>query len=222
MNYNAIFDMDGTLIDSIYVYPLAGKIITEKLGIRENTDFAEKLITRTAKEMAKIAINEHCVKIEEEKIVDEINKTLYDFYATKIKRKNGTVEFLEFLKSNNVKIALLTASDRDISIPCLEQNNLVKYFDELVFCSEHNTSKREKDIFIKTAKLLGSNPENTFVFEDSLYAIKTAKNAGFRVIGVYDEWCKSEINEIKNLSEMYSQNYNDILLYFKNLIFKNS
>ena len=111
------------------------------------------------------------------------------------------------LKSKNVKLALLTASDREIAFQCLKRNGLLDFFDEFVFCK---TSKREPEIFFFTQELLGTKSEETFVFEDALYAVKTAKKAGLKTCGIYDEWCHSDIEKMAETCEIYGRNWKEI------------
>lgn len=143
----AIFDLDGTLIDSMGIYDEVGGACLEWLGLNENSDLKKLFFTKTTIELSHVFREKYGINKTESEIVDGINDVLFDFYANKIKKKEGILEFLELLKSKNVKMALLTASDRKVVFPCLKRNGLLEYFYEFVFCSEYNTSKHGGDIF---------------------------------------------------------------------------
>lgn len=205
-----IFDMDGTLIDSMFVYEEVAHSYLEKIGLKNEPELEKLFLTRTALELAHIISGEYKINKPVQEIIEEINAFFFDFYANLIQKKEGISEFLKMLKSKNVKLALLTASDREIAFQCLKRNGLLDFFDEFVFCSEHKTSKREPEIFFFTQELLGTKSEETFVFEDALYAVKTAKKAGLKTCGIYDEWCHSDIEKMAETCEIYGRNWKEI------------
>lgn len=213
----AIFDLDGTLVDSMSFYLPAGKSCLEKFGLENHPELVKLFLSKTSQELAVIFRTQFGIKKSEEQIASGINSEFYDLYARKISSKEGAGEFLEFLKSKNVRISLLTASDREIVFPCLKRNRLFDFFDEFVFCSEQRTSKRNPEIFGFTARLLGCAAENSFVFEDALYSIETAKKAGFKICGIYDSWCSGDWEKIKKESDVYGKNFDEIKLKFENL-----
>lgn len=202
----AIFDLDGTLVDSMPCYEKIWKKILKKYAINSEEIDRTIFLTKTVKEVAEIFRNTYGVSESESEFMNYVNSLLMEFYSKKIKAKSGVRQFLQSLKEHNIKTALLTASDRVIAVPCLKNNKILEYFDVLVFCSEQNASKTQETIFFYTQKLLGSKPSETFVFEDSLYAIETAKRAGFKICGLYDAWCERDQPKIKNLSDVYTEN----------------
>lgn len=214
----AIFDLDGTLVNSMKFYIKIGKSYLIKNGLKNHLEIVPLFLTKTTQELANILKNQYGIKKSEKEISLEINLEFYDLYANKIKAKKGALQFLSFLKSKNIPIALLTASDREIVIPCLKRNGIFSFFDELIFCSEHKTSKREAEIFYYTANLLKSKPEETFVFEDAFYSIRTAKNEGFKICALYDSWCKQDWKKIKLESDVFGKNFYKIKKEFKNFI----
>lgn len=213
----AIFDMDGTIIDSMKYYESIGEKYLTSLGIKESKTLSKYFFTHTSVELADYLIKEFNVLKSKEQIIFELNETFLYYYQNIIEAKKGINFFMEYLKQNNVPIALLTASDRKIAEPCLIRNNLYSYFDEKVYCSEHNTSKHSKDIFLYTAKKLNAKIETTFMFEDALYAIKNAKEIGFKICGVLDNWCKPDWDKIKELSDFCINDYEEIIKKFENL-----
>lgn len=188
---SAIFDMDGTLVDSLGVW----KIVWEKFGERflGNPDFypdeeTDKLCrTQTAYEDM---IYVHA-KFGFGKDADDLYAIFFeivsDFYRTKVVPKAGTIELLETLKAGGVRLAIATASPMEWVNIALDNCNLRKYFSVVLSCEEVGKNKAFPDVFIETAKRLGAEVSETAVFEDSLTALKTAKGAGFHTVGIYDE-----------------------------------
>lgn len=214
----AIFDLDGTLVNSMPFYVKTGKKYLKKIGLKNHFELAKLFLTKTSQELACIFRNDFNIQKSEQEIINEINAEFYDLYANKIKAKKGAVQFLSFLKSKNIPIAILTASDKEIVIPCAKRNGVFSFVDKFVFCSEFKTSKRKPEIFYYTLNLLNSRAEETFVFEDALYSIQTAKNAKFKICGIFDSWCKNDWNEIKIESDIYGKNFLEIKEKFKDLI----
>ena len=188
---SAIFDMDGTLVDSLGVW----KIIWKKFGERflGNPDFypdeeTDKLCrTQTAYEDM---VYVHA-KFGFAKDADELYAIFFDivtdFYKTKVVPKAGTIKLLDELKANGVHLAVATASPMEWVNIALDNCDLRKYFSVILSCEEVGKNKAFPDVFIETARRLGAEVSETAVFEDSLTALKTAKSAGFHTVGIYDE-----------------------------------
>ena len=109
------------------------------------------------------------------------------FYATEVELKKGAREILEYYDSKGIPMAIVTSSERILIEAACKRHGISQYFQGLYICSELGTSKRNPDIFVNTAEVLGAQPSETIVYEDSDYAIETAVSAGFKVIKVIDE-----------------------------------
>lgn len=212
----AIFDMDGTIIDSMKYYKTLGQKYLDSLGVKDSGKFSEYFFTYTSLQMAELLIKDIGVLKTKEEIIFEINEIFLALYKNVIEAKKGIVEFLKYLKEKEIPIVLLTASDRKIAEPCLRRNHLYEYFDEKIFCSEHNQSKHNKDIFLYACKKINAKIESTFVFEDALYAIETAKKCGFKICGILDSWCKEDWKAIKELSDIYAFDFEEVMAKCKN------
>ena len=125
------------------------------------------------------------------------------FYRNEVKLKPGVKNFLESMKQKNIPMVIATSGDRDLLNSALIRNGISGYFDAVFTCSELETSKHEAKIFMACSEALGLDPENIAVFDDALYAIETAKNAGFITFGVEDPSAKLNKNEIKRISDYY-------------------
>lgn len=210
----AIFDMDGTLLDSMPVWINCGELYVQSLGLKPEEGLGKKLLSMNMKQGAEYLSKKYGIKLSILEICQGINGILKDSYANKIVFKIGAEKFLKNLKERGTKIALCTNTDRELFSPALKRLDANKYFDGIFTTSEMQTSKSHPEIFYSVAEFLKSVPEETWVFEDALYAIRTANLAGFKTCGIYDESYKNVANEIKKFSTIYCENYEEAENFF--------
>ena len=138
-----------------------------------------------------------------EQIHDAMGELLENFYFNVAPIKDGVMDVLESFKARGIKMCVATATDRYLIEPALRRVGVIDYFEQIFTCGEELTSKSSPDIFLKAAELLGTPIEETLVFEDALYAIKSAKKAGFPLIAVYDLSAARHQDEILALCDRY-------------------
>lgn len=197
-----IFDLDGTLLDSMWIWDRIGNDYLDSIGIKAQKDLSETLKEMSMKQAAQYFQTEYGVKKSEEQIIAEVNELIADFYNEKVQLKEGVAEFLSYLSDKKIKMCVATASDRTLAINAMKRLNIVSFFEEVYTCGEIGCGKESAAIFEMALKKLETRKENTLVVEDSLHAIKTAKKAGFKVLGIYDS---AEINQEK--VQMYADYY---------------
>ena len=204
----AIFDLDGTLLDSLSVWDdlaeryLKSRGITPLESIR--SDVKDQSLLECAKYFKKVyGIEDGC-----EEIIRGINKMIEDFYLNKAMIKDGSSEFLKYLKDRGVKMCIATATEKYLVEGAIKRCGCEKYFDAVFSCNDTKTSKHSPEIFNKALEFLGTEKKNTWIFEDALYAVKTAKAAGFNVCGLYEKY-ETEGDKVKELSDIYLQNFNE-------------
>ncbi len=206
----AIFDVDGTLLDSMFVWRRRGEIFLSTLGITARDDLHLDVRRLGFVNAPKMIKEEFSLSLSEAEISAGMMRVVEDFYKTDACVKSGTVEFLEELKKNNVKMCVATATDRYMVEPALEKCGIRNYFDEIFTCGELKTNKTKPDIFEKALLSLGTDKENTVIFEDALYAVKTAKQNGFFVTGVFDSE-EPEQEEFRSLCDIFVHDLRDSL-----------
>ena len=189
-NHNSlaiIFDADGTLLDSMYIWQELGGRYLRSLDIMPERDLSKILYP--------MSLEQSCLYLQSqyvpEKSIDEIRqgilRIIQDFYIDEVELKDGVRNFLKTMKQRNIPMVIATSGDRTLLNAALERNGIDEYFDAIFTCSELETTKHEPKIFLACAEFLGLAPNNIAVFEDSLFAIETAKAAGFITFGVEDE-----------------------------------
>lgn len=184
----AIFDLDGTLIDSMFIWDTAGETYLNSIGIKPQEDIRNVLKPMSLLQAAVYIHDKYSLLLSVEEIMDGINHTVEDFYFHTVKPKKGVTELLEQLKKQGIKMCIATATDRYQVEAVLKRCGMEKFFSEIFTCTEIGHGKDEPDIFRKAIEHLGATKSEAIVFEDAYYALKTAKSDGFITVAVYDSY----------------------------------
>lgn len=206
----AIFDLDGTLIDSMWVW---GKIDEDYFKNRNMV-----LPSNLKSQIEHLSFDDTAEYFRTNfgmlDTIEEIKKEWTDFayveYLNNVKLKAGVVEFLSLLKTLNIKIGLATSSSKALLEAVLQANGIYHYFDSITLTDEVSRGKSFPDVYLLAAKKLGVSPEECIVFEDILPAVKGAKAAGMKVVGVYDDFSKLDREDIINHADIYIIEYHEI------------
>ncbi len=206
-----IFDLDGTLVNSGFVWHKVDLDFFGKRGMKIPNDYLTKINSMSFYETAKFTKSEYNI----EETIEEIMKEWYDMaayeYANDVRLKAGAAEILEMLKSMDIKIGLATATSDKLFVPCLKNNNVYDYFDTYVYGDEVKRSKEFPDIYLLCAERLGVEPEKCIVFEDIPRGIRGAKKAGMKTCGVYDEYTSFEWDILKETADVCIRSLTDLL-----------
>lgn len=208
----AIFDVDGTLLDSMYTWRLRGELYLKKLGIEPREGLQYDVRRLGFLESPKMIKEEYGLTQSYEEIFDGMLQVVKDYYLYEAKVKNGTVQFLEELKKNGVKMCIATATDYDIVVPGLKNCGIFDYFENIFTCGGLKTNKTKPYIFEHAMESMGTSKKDTVIFEDALYAVKTAKEAGFFVTGIFDEQ-EHEQDEFRGLCDVFVHDLRDSLKF---------
>lgn len=210
MNFKgAIFDLDGTLLDSMPFWETLGSEYLKAKGIipRENVD--RTLKTMSLQQGARYLKREFSIPGSEDEIIDEIVAMIEDIYLSKVPLKAGALPLLERLYEEKVRMCIATATENSLAKAALERLGALRYFDFILTCFDTGMGKDRQEFFLKALELLNTPKEETIVFEDALYAIKSAKAAGLSVVTVYDESFHEEREEIRVISDFYLDSLED-------------
>lgn len=202
MIQGAIFDVDGTLLDSMSIWDTIGADYLRSIGYEPRENLNEVFKNMSLLQAAEYYRREYGVTRSIEEIMDGVNAMLEHFYQYDAPMKLGVAELLERLRRKEVKLCIATATDRYLVEAALERCGVLSYFDEIFTCNEVGHGKDEPIIFEAALRFLGTEKTKTVVFDDALYAIRTAKKAGFPVAAVYDSHEKAQA-EIRALADLY-------------------
>jgi len=182
----AIFDFDGTLVDSMFIWDTIGKDYLCSLGIEPRENLAETFKTFTLEESAEYYRAHYGVTLSVEEIVNGVNGMIENFYRNTVPLKKGVREFLESLSKDGVKMCIATVTDKYLVEAALTRLKVREYFGEIFTTAEVGCGKNNSMIYRVALAYLGTQKTESLVFEDALHALMTAKNDGFPVAAVYD------------------------------------
>lgn len=198
-----IFDLDGTLLDSMPFWETVGTRFVEKHGIAATEEMQRRVKTMTLMESAYYFRDELGIAQQPEDICKEIIALITEDYRSNAPLKDGVREVLDDFKRRGIPMCIATATDEKLVRMAVQRLGIEQDFCEIATCMGWNTSKNLPYIFEECARRMGSQPAQTAVFEDSLHSIRTAASAGFPVIAVYDRSAAGEREEIQKLCCRY-------------------
>lgn len=197
----AIFDVDGTLLDSMSIWSTIGETYLRSIGYEPKENLNEVFKDMSLRQAAVYYQTEYGVTLSVDEIMGGVNRMLEQYYRYEVSLKPGVQELLERFQKDDVKMCVATATDRYLVEAALERCGVLPYFEEVFTCSEVCHGKDEPDIFEAALRFLGTAKEETAVFEDALYAARTAKKAGFHVVAVCDQSAEKHWNELAALAD---------------------
>lgn len=185
----AIFDMDGTLVDSMpWWQGLAEEYLYRMEGISDvSREILEEIRPMTIQEAAVYFKKKYQINKEPETIAAQVNELMAEHYRKDILLKPGTGRFLEKLKKQNVRMCVASATAEYLMEACLDRLGVRDKFEFLLSCEAVGAGKHRPDVYHLAAGRLEADIKDTVVYEDALHAVRTAKKAGFYVVAVYDE-----------------------------------
>lgn len=205
----AIFDYDGTILDSMPMWEQAASNFVRSLG-REPAEGLDWEIRKLSLEQSAEKLrSEYGAVGTDEEIVAALIAMVTEEYKYALQPKRGITKILDDLRAHGIRMAIATASTREMIMAANKRLGLDKYFEEVFTCGEVGADKREPDIYRKAAEFLQSVPSKTLVFEDVEHAVKTASAAGFPVVAVRDRSSEADRKEIEENSILYLEEMTD-------------
>lgn len=206
-----LFDFDGTLVDSMPAYTVMLKGMLDENNISYGEDFIRIITPLGTIGTAKYLRDELGLDMTVEEIVQKMGEKAIDEYKYNISAKNNVVSVLRELKKQGASLNVLTASPHITLDPCLKRLGIYDLFDNVWSCDDFGTTKADTDIYIRAAKLMGAEVADVLFLDDNYNADKTAKLAGMKVCGVYDDSSKDFECEMRQLCDYYIHDFSELL-----------
>lgn len=206
-----IFDMDGSLVDSMWIWPEVDRIYMTKYHLTPPETFHKDIEGRSYTETAQYFVDTFSnLHQSVEQVMQEWRDMTIQLYATKVFPKPGAVEFLESMRRSGVKLGIATSNNREIAEAALKARNLNAFFDSVRTSCEVAAGKPAPDIYLKVADDLCVRPEECLVFEDVPNGILAGKNAGMEVCAVDDAFSRPDEEEKKRLADYFIHDFYEI------------
>lgn len=207
-----IFDFDGTLADSMWVWDEVDRVFLEKRNIPYTEEFGEMIAVLGFELGADFAIEHFNLDEKPEDIIEEWKQGAQDGYAKRVKLKDGAREYLESCKAQGMPMAIATSLQRHLLEPALKNNGVHELFDTICVCDELKCGgKSNPAVYEEAARRLGVDAADTVIFEDVVTAAKSAKQTGAYVVGVYDEHKQQATEELKSVVDKFIMSYHDLM-----------
>ena len=206
-----IFDMDGTLIDSMWVWNKIDTDFLSKRGFTPPANLKSEIEHLTFLESAEYFKKTFSIHSSSESIIEEWNSMAEYEYEHNIGLKPGAEAFLKLLKTLDIKVGIATSNSSYLIEKVLKNNNIDTYFDSITTVDEVTRGKSFPDIYLLAAKKLKVDPKYCLVFEDILPAVLGAKAAGMKVIGVHDAYSEYQKEDIIKEADKYILNYHELM-----------
>jgi HAD superfamily hydrolase (TIGR01509 family) len=205
----AIFDLDGTLVDSLHFWDVYFAEVGEKyLSDRSfipDPDTLKLMRTATIGSGQTLLHERYGFGRDPEELISFAYEKCEYFYRNLVTVKDGVFDLLDHLKENNVKMCIASATEMPLLMVAVERFGFNKYFPRIVSCSEVGVGKDRPDVFLFARDYLQTQTDQTCIFEDSVVAIETSVKAGFKTVGIYDDH-GLEHEKMKKLSDIYIDN----------------
>ena len=211
-DYHAIiFDLDGTLIDSMWVWKQIDIDYLAKKQLEFPLHFQGELDGMSFTETAIYFKERFQLEDSVETIKQEWIDMSYQRYTEDVQLKEGVLPFLASLADRKIPMGIGTSSNRQLAEGVLCHHQIDGYFSSLRTSCEVNAGKPNPAIFLKVAEDLGVDPKNCLVFEDTLAGVKAAKRAGMAVIAIHEPAHAHLQKEIQSLADDYLENFHPLL-----------
>lgn len=207
-----IFDLDGTLVDSMWVWVAIDKEYLTKYNLKEPEDFYAHMEGKSYTEVAKYyqeVFPELSLTVDE--IMDEWTKMAHEKYMTQVPLKEGAKQFLTEVKRQGIRTGIATSNSKEMVTDTLKALGVDDLFDSVRSACEVASGKPSPDVYLLVSEDLNVKPEKCLVFEDVPMGILAGKNAGMKVCAIDDEFSKIQEDKKRELADYYIKDYYDII-----------
>lgn len=206
-----VFDLDGTLVDSMPYFTAGMLSIADEAELSYGPELIKILTPLGCVKGAEYYVDTLGVKDSKENITKKLLSRLYTAYSEKIALKPGVLDYLTKLKVDGARLFVLTAGPHLLADACLKNNGIYGLFEAVWSVDDFGLSKSDIELFFRVATAIGCNESEINYFDDSLIALENAKKAGYKTHGVYDAQSDEELERMKNeLSDVLVMSFKEL------------
>lgn len=202
-----IFDLDGTLIDSMWLWKAIDIAYLGRFGIELPETLQDEIEGMSFSETAAYFKERFNLIDSTQQIKADWNEMAGSYYREQVTLKNGVMELLEYLKAKDIKMGIATSNSKELVMQIIERFDIGHYFFTIRTSCEVEKGKPAPDVYLKVAEDLAVNPSSCLVFEDVMNGVKAGRNAGMKVCAVYDEFSKGIKDQLVELADYYIHDF---------------
>lgn len=206
-----IFDLDGTLTDTMEYYETYSPNLVKHFGKTPRPTIRDDVRLLTSEEVCEYVVKEYNIDATAEMLLEQTYKQLENLYGKDARLKDGVVEFLNHASKMGKKMCIASATAGKFIYMALKLNNIDDKFMFVLSCPDLKMYKDKPDIYIKAAEMMGLSPQEVVVFEDAHHAVQTARSGGLKVVAVYDKCAEAFTSVIKENADIYVDTMNELI-----------
>ena len=206
-----IFDLDGSLVDSMWMWKAIDIEYLKNFGIEPPEDLQKQIGGRSFFETAVFFKDKFGLEDSIEKIGDDWNRMAWDKYTNEVPLKEGVAEFLSACEDRGIKLGIASSNSTELIEQVLFSHNIRKRFSSVKSGTEIQKGKPAPDVYLAVADELQVLPEKCLVFEDLVDGIKAGKNAGMTVVAVSDDYSRHSDDVKRSLADYYIEDYRGLV-----------
>lgn len=210
-----IFDLDGTLVDSMWLWRQIDIDYLVQFGHDLPDDLQNAIEGKSFSETARYFKERFDLEDDVDTIKSTWNKMAWDYYTHKVTLKDQAEEFLNHLKEHKIQMGIGSSNSKELVSVVIDRYMLHDYFNAVCTSCEVEKGKPHPDVYLKVARDLGVKPEECLVFEDVPNGILAAKRAGMKVCAIYDDFSKEMTTEKKKLADYYIESFTELIALLK-------
>lgn len=214
----AVFDFDGTLADSTEFWDKLAKTYLESQGLSPREDLKEAMESLTVEEGLAYMQTEYSLDKSLVEIRKEIDELLISYYRDRAELKPFAREFIGLLRVKNTRLVIASVTDEEFISILLKKYGIYDDFEFIETCGRLGLNKDNKKFFEKISQRLDTDPNDIFFFEDSLYSMRVAKEVGFKIVAVEDQYAKKDLEEILKVADIYVKNFTSLMEFLKHIV----
>ena len=204
----ALFDVDGTILNSMGAWDNLGRRFLRDRGIDTGRSINNDLFPLTSLQSASYLKNHYHLSESIQEILEAFHKDLHDYYVNDVQLKDGIIDVLEAFKKQGYHLYVTTTVTRELVNQSFKRLNIDHYFDGIYTCDGLGILKNDPAFYKIISNKLNENPQNIIVFEDNLEAVHHAKKLGMKVVGIYD---KHSRENLEDQVDTYITNWEELL-----------